>query len=90
MGIGGIAAIVAQTPVGAAADRTTAKRALIVAGAALSNIIAGWIVAAAGYDAAFISLGVSRRGGLGALYWAAMPETGPNAATPGLPRTGEA
>ena len=59
-------------------------------GAAMSNIIAGWIVVAAGYDAAFISLGVSRRGGLGALYWAAMPETGPNAATPGLPRTGEA
>ena len=33
MGIGGIAAIVAQTPVGAVVDRTTAKRALIVAGA---------------------------------------------------------
>ena len=27
-------------------------------GAALSNVIAGWIVVAAGYDAAFISLGV--------------------------------
>lgn len=58
-------------------------------GAALSNIIAGWIVVAAGYDAAFISLGVLAGAGL-ALYWAAMPETGPNAATPGLPRTGEA
>jgi MFS family permease len=33
MGIGGLAAIAAQTPVGAAVDRTTAKRALIVAGA---------------------------------------------------------
>ncbi len=33
MGIGGIAAIVAQTPIGAAVDRTSAKRALIVAGA---------------------------------------------------------
>ena len=58
-------------------------------GAALSNIIAGWIVVAAGYDAAFISLGVLAGAGL-VLYWAAMPETGPNAATPRLPRTGEA
>jgi MFS family permease len=33
MGVGGIAAIVAQTPVGALVDRTTAKRALIIAGA---------------------------------------------------------
>ena len=33
MGVGGIAAIVAQTPVGAFVDRTTAKRALVVAGA---------------------------------------------------------
>lgn len=33
MGIGGIAAIAAQTPVGAMVDRTTAKRALIVVGA---------------------------------------------------------
>ena len=33
MGIGGIAAIVAQTPVGALVDRTTAKRALVVVGA---------------------------------------------------------
>ena len=33
MGIGGIAAIAAQTPVGALVDRTSAKRALIVAGA---------------------------------------------------------
>jgi MFS family permease len=58
-------------------------------GAALSNIIAGWIVVAAGYHAAFISLGVLAGAGL-ALYWAGMPETGPNAATPRLPRTGEA
>jgi MFS family permease len=64
-------------------------------GAALSNIIAGWIVVAAGYDAAFISLGVFAAAGL-ALYATAMPETGPNAArnggltqAGGLPRTGE-
>jgi hypothetical protein len=64
-------------------------------GAALSNIIAGRIVVAAGYDAAFISLGILAAVGL-ALYAAAMPETGPDAATNGgltqaggLPRTGE-
>jgi MFS family permease len=64
-------------------------------GAALSNIIAGWIVVAAGYDTAFISLGVFAAAGL-ALYAVAMPETGPNAArnggftqAGGLPRTGE-
>jgi MFS family permease len=33
MGVGGIAAIIAQTPVGAFVDRTTAKRALVIAGA---------------------------------------------------------
>ena len=65
-------------------------------GAALSNVIAGWIVVAAGYDAAFVSLGVVAAAGL-TLYWAAMPETGPNAAAKagathacGLPQTGEA
>jgi MFS family permease len=65
-------------------------------GAALSNVIAGWIVVAAGYDAAFISLGVVAAAGL-TIYWAAMPETGPNAAANdgltgagGIPRTGEA
>ena len=65
-------------------------------GAALSNVIAGGIVVAAGYDAAFISLGVVAAAGL-ALYWSAMPETGPNAAANdgltgagGIPRTGEA
>jgi MFS family permease len=64
-------------------------------GAALSNIIAGWIVVVAGYDAAFISLGVLAATGL-ALYVVAMPETGPNAPrtggltqASGLPRTGE-
>jgi hypothetical protein len=64
-------------------------------GAALSSIIAGAIVVAAGYAAAFISLGVVAAAGL-ALYAAAMPETGPNAATnrglsqaDGLPQTGE-
>ena len=35
MAVGGIAAIAAQTPFGALVDRTTAKRALVVAGAAL-------------------------------------------------------
>jgi hypothetical protein len=64
-------------------------------GAALSNIIAGWIVVVAGYDAAFISPGVFAAAGL-ALYAMAMPETGPNAGrngglaqASGLPRTGE-
>jgi MFS family permease len=33
MGVGGIAAIIAQTPMGAFVDRTTAKRALVIAGA---------------------------------------------------------
>jgi hypothetical protein len=51
-------------------------------GAALSNVIAGWIVVAAGYDAAFISLGVVAAAGL-TLYWAAGPETGHNAAAKG-------
>jgi MFS family permease len=58
-------------------------------GAALSNIIAGGIVVAAGYDAAFTSLGIIAAVGM-TLYWAAMPETVPGASTPGLPRTGEA
>jgi MFS family permease len=65
-------------------------------GAALSNVIAGAIVVAAGYDAAFISLGVVAAAGL-TIYSAAMPETGPNAAANdgltgagGIPRTGEA
>ena len=49
-------------------------------GAALSNILAGWIVVVAGYDVAFGSLGAI--GGVGlVLYLAAVPETGPNAAT---------
>jgi MFS family permease len=53
-------------------------------GASLSNIVAGWIVVAAGYDVGFMSLGVLAGAGL-ALYLAAMPETGPNAATVGRP-----
>ena len=107
MGIGGLAAIAAQTPVGAArrAGPDARDRAVqrqpgrahhhVGVGAALSKIIAGWIVVAAGYDAAFISLGVFAAAGL-ALYATAMPETGPNAAgngglaqASGLPRTGE-
>jgi MFS family permease len=65
-------------------------------GAALSNIIAGGIVVAAGYDAAFMSLGVIAGLGL-ALFWMAVPETGPEAAAKGepahagdLPQMGEA
>jgi MFS family permease len=65
-------------------------------GAALSNIIAGGIVVAAGYDAAFVSLGVIAALGL-ALFWVAVPETGPDAAAKGepthagdLPQMGEA
>jgi MFS family permease len=54
-------------------------------GASLSNIVAGWIVVAAGYDVAFMSLRVLAGAGL-ALYWAAMPETGPTAARVGSPR----
>lgn len=45
-------------------------------GAALSNFAAGWIVLAAGYHAAFLSLGALAGGGL-LLYLVAMPETGP-------------
>ena len=48
-------------------------------GAALSNIVAGWIVVIAGYHAAFISLGALAGAGL-TLYLVVMPETGPNAA----------
>jgi MFS family permease len=49
------------------------------AGAAVSNILAGWIVVVAGYRAAFFSLGIVAVAGL-VLYAAAMPETGPKAA----------
>jgi MFS family permease len=45
-------------------------------GAALSNILAGWIVVVAGYRAAFISLGIIAAAGL-VLYATAMPDTGP-------------
>ncbi|UMB71242.1 MFS transporter [Mycobacterium paraterrae] len=45
-------------------------------GAALSNILAGWIVVVAGYHAAFVSLGIIAAAGL-ALYATAMPETAP-------------
>jgi hypothetical protein len=64
-------------------------------GAALSNIIAGWILVAAGHDAALISLGVFAVAGV-ALYATAMFETVPKAGTnggltqaSGLPRMGE-
>jgi hypothetical protein len=49
------------------------------AGAAVSNIFAGWIVVVGGYHAAFNSLGIIAAAGL-MLYAAAMPETGPKAA----------
>lgn len=51
-------------------------------GAALSNILAGWIVVAAGYHAALILLGIIAAAGL-ALYATAMPETAPRAAAKG-------
>jgi MFS family permease len=47
-------------------------------GAALSNVVAGAIVVAAGYDAAFLSLGAVAAAGF-MLYLVAMPETGPAA-----------
>ncbi len=48
-------------------------------GAAVSNILAGWIVVVASYHAAFIALGIIALAGL-ALYATAMPETAPEAA----------
>lgn len=51
-------------------------------GAALSNMLAGWIVVAAGYNMAFISLGLIAGAGL-TLYLAAMPETARKAAADG-------
>jgi MFS family permease len=48
-------------------------------GAAVSNILAGWIVVVADYRAAFVSLGIIAAAGL-VLYAVAMPETGPKAA----------
>jgi len=47
-------------------------------GAAVSNILAGWIVVVAGYHAGFIALGIIAAAGL-LVYAAAMPETGPKA-----------
>jgi MFS family permease len=65
-------------------------------GAAVSNILAGWIVVVAGYRAAFIALGIIAAAGL-VLYAVAMPETGPKATrnnglaqAGALPQMGEA
>lgn len=65
-------------------------------GAALSNVLAGWIVVVGGYHAAFVSLGIIAAAGL-VLFAAAMPETGPNSPrndgltqADGLPQMGEA
>ncbi len=44
-------------------------------GASLSNVVAGWIVVAVGYHAAFMSLGAIAAAGF-TLYLIAMPETG--------------
>lgn len=44
-------------------------------GASLSNLVAGWIVVAFGYHAAFMTLGAIAAAGF-ALYLIAMPETG--------------
>jgi MFS family permease len=43
-------------------------------GASVSNLVAGWVVVAAGYDAAFASLGAIAGAGF-VLYLFAMPET---------------
>ncbi|MBV9318411.1 MAG: MFS transporter [Mycobacterium sp.] len=43
-------------------------------GASLSNVVAGWVVLLAGYDAGFISLGALAAAGF-VLYLIAMPET---------------
>ncbi|WP_343601009.1 MFS transporter [Mycobacterium sp.] len=45
-------------------------------GAALSHVVAGWVVVTAGYTAAFMSLGCLAAAGF-ALYLFAMPETAP-------------
>ena len=45
-------------------------------GASVSNLVAGWIVVAAGYDAAFAFLGALAGAGF-LLYLVAMPETAP-------------
>lgn len=58
-------------------------------GAALPNVVAGAIVVLAGYNVAFLSLGIVAAVGM-TLYWVAMPETGPGTPNPALPRTGEA
>nr|WP_082975479.1 MFS transporter [Mycobacterium sp. 1245805.9] len=56
-------------------------------GAAVSNLVAGSIVVAAGYDAAFAFLGALAAAGL-VLYLVAMPETAPHARrTPSRRRT---
>lgn len=45
-------------------------------GGVLSGIMGGWIAVTAGYDAAFLTLGLIAAAG-GALFWLAMPETAP-------------
>lgn len=54
-------------------------------GAALSNFVAGRIVVAAGYDAAFMALGAIAGAGF-ALYLVAMPETAATAGSASNPR----
>jgi MFS family permease len=57
-------------------------------GAALSTSLAGLIVVAAGYSAAFLTLAAIAAAGL-ALFWLAMPETRDlSAAPPKLAETG--
>lgn len=55
-------------------------------GAAVSNYVAGSIVVAAGYHAAFLSLGAIAGAGF-VLYLIAMPETGPKTGSETGPET---
>lgn len=56
-------------------------------GASVSNLVAGAIVVAAGYNAAFAFLGALAAAGF-VLYLVAMPETAPRArGVPSSPRT---
>ncbi len=53
-------------------------------GASLSNIVAGWVVLAAGYHMAFMSLGALAAAGFG-VYLIAMPETADRRNPAGMP-----
>ncbi|QUR69860.1 MFS transporter [Mycobacterium spongiae] len=57
-------------------------------GAALSNLVSGWVVVEAGYNVAFMSLGALAGAGF-LLYLIAMPETAPGAVVAGGTHAGE-